>query len=374
MSILKPETRDGLQLPAVDARKRWDCVALGEVMLRFDPGEGRVRSARRFEVWEGGGEYNVARGLRSTFGHRTAALTALPRNELGALAESLMQSGGVDTSQVLWRDYDGIGRNTRMGLNFTERGFGPRAALGVSDRANSAAAQISPSDFDWDALFGATGTRWLHTGGIFAALSTHSAEAAVTAVRAARRHGVGVSYDLNYRASLWNSHPDPDAARRTNCAIAAECDLLIGDEYSFAACLGMDVADLGRRSTPMDLAPADAAAQRALAQFPLLQAVAFTLRDATNAARNGWGGVMRTRAGLYESARREVELLDRVGGGDGFVAGLLHALLSGNGAQAAVDLGAAHGALAMTTPGDNAMTTLEEVEAVARGDAAAARR
>ncbi|OWQ56718.1 sugar kinase [Stenotrophomonas maltophilia] len=359
---------------APDSGQRWEALALGEVMLRFDPGEGRIRSARQFTVWEGGGEYNVARGLCSTFGHRTGVLTALPRNELGLLAQQLIQAGGVDASQIVWRDYDGIGRNTRMGLNFTERGFGVRAPLGISDRAYSAASQLAPEAFDWDALFGQHGVRWLHTGGIFAALSEHSAQTAIAAVRAARRHGVAVSYDLNYRASLWNSHPDPDAARHANCAIAAECDLLIGDEYSFAACLGMDLSDLGRRHTPMDVGPAEAAALRALARFPTLQAVAFTLRDAATAARHGWAGALRTRAQLYVSDAREVDLLDRVGGGDAFVAGVVHALLSGKGEQAAVDLGAAHGALAMSTPGDCAVTRLAEVEAVARGDGAAARR
>ncbi|WDS37738.1 sugar kinase [Pseudoxanthomonas sp.] len=355
-------------------QQRWDCVALGEVMLRFDPGEDRIRSARSFRVWEGGGEYNVARGLRSTFGHRTAALTALPRSELGVLAESMIAASGTDTAQILWRDYDGIGRNTRMGLNFTERGFGLRAALGVSDRAYSAASQITPEDFDWEALFGAQGTRWLHTGGIFAALSESTARTAVAAVRAARAHGVGMSYDLNYRASLWNSHPDPDAAQRINCAVAAECDLLVGDEYSFAACLGMEVADLGKRSTPMDLVPAQAAARRALQQFPRLKAVAFTLRDASNASRNGWAGVLCTRDKTYLSAQYAVDILDRVGGGDAFVSGLLHGVLSGTDLQQAVELGAAHGVLAMTTPGDNAMASLAEVESVMRGEAAAARR
>lgn len=359
---------------AASTGQRWDALALGEVMLRFDPGEGRVRNARQFSVWEGGGEYNVARGLCSTFGHRSAVLTALPRNELGELARQLIQAGGVDASQILWRDYDGIGRNTRMGLNFTERGFGVRAPLGVSDRAGSAAAQLQPHEIDWETMFGRDGARWLHTGGIFAALSEHSAQTAITAVRAARRHGVAVSYDLNYRASLWESHPDPDAARHANCAIAAECDLLVGDEYSFAACLGMDLDDLGKRTTPMDVGPADAAALRALTRFPNLQAVAFTLRDAATAARHGWAGALRTRERLFLSRTREVDLLDRVGGGDAFVAGVVHALLSGKGEKAAVDLGAAHGALAMSTPGDTACASLQEVEAVARGDGAAARR
>jgi sugar/nucleoside kinase (ribokinase family) len=208
-------------------------------MLRLDPGEGRIRTTRSFQVWEGGGEYNVARGLRKTFGMRTSVVTALPRNEMGALAEDLILQGGVDTAHILWREADGVGRNTRMGLNFTERGFGVRGALGASDRANSAASQMQPDEVDWDALFGGEGVRWLHTGGIFAALSESTAATTLAAIRAAKRHGVVVSYDLNYRASLWSSHPDPDAARRVNREIAGLVDVLVGDEYAFESCLGI---------------------------------------------------------------------------------------------------------------------------------------
>ncbi|MBS0591099.1 MAG: sugar kinase [Proteobacteria bacterium] len=344
-------------------------------MLRFDPGEGRIRSARTLRVCEGGGEYNVVRGLRKTFGHRCAVLTALPRNELGLLAEELILQGGIDASQILWRDYDGIGRNTRMGLNFTERGFGVRAAVGVSDRANSAASQIRADEFDWAMLFGPRGARWLHTGGIFAALSQSSAQAALAAVQAARRAGVVVSHDLNYRASLWQSHPDPDAARRVNRAIAAACDVLIGDEYTFSACLGLGDVTGVQRTHGLDSTPADAAAALALREFPHLKAVAFTLREATTASRNGWGGVLHTRSARYASAMRgDLEILDRVGGGDAFVAGLIHGILDGADAQRTVELAAAHGALAMTTPGDNAMVSAAEVEAVANGADAAARR
>ena len=351
---------------------RWDCVALGEVMLRLDPGEGRIRAARNFRVWEGGGEYNVARGLRKTFGLRTAVVTALPRNEMGALAEDLILQGGVDTSHILWREADGVGRNTRMGLNFTERGFGPRAALGASDRANSAASQMRPDEVDWNALFGGEGVRWLHTGGIFAALSESTAETALAAIRAAKRHGVVVSYDLNYRASLWSSHPDPDAARRVNREIAEMVDVLVGDEYAWASCLGIETP--GRRADPCDSDPFDRLVQRVAGDFPNVKVFAATLRDPISASVNRWGAVLWTEGRRYETPVREIAVLDRVGGGDGFVAGLTWALLCGLGPQAAVDHGAAHGALAMTTPGDNASASLAEVRAAVEGRGAAAIR
>lgn len=358
--------------PARDCR--WDCLALGEVMLRFDPGEGRVRNSRSFQVWEGGGEYNVARGLASTFGLRTGVLTALPRNDLGELAAGLIRQGGVDASHIIWRDADGIGRNTRMGLNFTERGFGARPPMGLSDRANSAASRMRPDEIDWDALFDAEGVRWLHTGGIFAALSASTAETALAAVRAAKRHGVVVSYDLNYRASLWEAHPDPAAARRVNGEILGHVDVVIGDERAFASCLGLKLDGPGR-ADPMDSAPFDRLAARVAADYPNVRVLAATLRGAATASRNDWAGVLWAYGERYASARRDdLEILDRVGGGDGFVSGLASAFLNGLGPQAAVDYGAAHGALAMTTPGDNAVTDLAEVRALVEGRDGTARR
>lgn len=356
--------------PAADCR--WDAVALGEVMLRLDPGEGRIRTARSFQVWEGGGEYNVARGLRKTFGLKTSVVTALPRTETGALVEDLILQGGVDTSHILWREADGVGRNTRVGLNFTERGFGVRGALGCSDRANSSASQIRPDEVDWDALFGSEGVRWLHTGGIFAALSEATAETTLAAIRAAKRHGVVVSYDLNYRASLWSSHPDPDAARRVNREIAGLVDVLVGDEYAYASCLGIETAD--RRADPADSRPFDALVARLATELPNVQVFAATLRDPVSASVNRWGGVLWLGGERYATPISEVAVLDRVGGGDGFVSGLAWAFMSGLGPQAAVDFGTAHGAIAMTTPGDNAMTSLAEVQGLVEGKGAAAVR
>jgi 2-dehydro-3-deoxygluconokinase len=348
---------------------RWDMVSLGEVMLRFDPGERRVRNARSFDVWEGGGEYNVVRALAKSFGMRGAVVTALPDNDLGRLAEDLIAQGGVDRSHILWRKADGMGRNTRLGLNFTERGFGVRPARGLSDRANSAASQMRPGEVDWDRLFGDEGVRWLHTGGIFAALSTSTAEVAIEAVEAARRHGTVVSYDLNYRASLWDSHPDPDAARRVNRTIAGAVDVMIGDGYGFKTCLGIDVKAPKSENDAGLGAPAFAAAAEAFSVlYPQAAVVAATLRRPSTASRNDWSAAAWSGGELHTApVWTDLEILDRVGGGDSFVSGLAWALMEGLPVSEAVAWGAAHGALAMTTPGDASMVSRQEIAALLAG-------
>ncbi|HVY34025.1 MAG TPA: sugar kinase [Caulobacteraceae bacterium] len=347
-----------LTLPDADAC-RWDCVALGEVMLRFDPGPGRIRTARRFDVYEGGGEYNAARALSKGFGQRTAILTAFPRNELGRLCEDLILQGGVDVSQRIWRDPQASG--ARMGLNFVERGFGVRPALGCSDRAHSAAAQITAADFDWEAIFGAGGTRWFHTGGIFSALSQTTFEATEAAMTAARRHGAVVSYDLNYRASLWSGRGGYAAATDLNRRLLPLVDVLIGGFDDFTG--------LAREANPTAQG-LDAAGALARA-FPNLKVVAATVRHAHSANLNSWGASLWAADVVYHAKTRDnLEIYDRVGGGDGFAAGMIYAFLAGLGPQAAVDYGAAHGALVMTTPGDSSMADLTEVRALVRDDGA----
>jgi 2-dehydro-3-deoxygluconokinase len=339
---------------------RWDCVALGEVMLRFDPGFGRVRNARSFQVWEGGGEYNVARALRKCFGQRAAVVTALPQNDLGWLVEDLIWQGGVDTSHVIWREFDGIGRNTRVGLNFTEKGFGVRAALGCSDRGNSAASQIRPGEVNWERLFGEEGVRWFHTGGIFAALAPNTAEVVIEAVEAARQHGTIVSYDPNYRASLWQSQGGKAAAQMVNRAIAPHIDVMFGN--------GFDLAEPNEQGAALDPGNFRKAIAATVAQFPNLKVAATTLRNTRTANVNDWGAIVYAGGAFYEAQLREnLEIYDRVGGGDGFASGLVYAFLQGKGPQAAVDYGAAHGALAMTTPGDTSMVNAREVEAIMSG-------
>jgi 2-dehydro-3-deoxygluconokinase len=350
---------------------RWDLVALGEVMLRLDPGEERIAATRTFRAWEGGGEYNVARGLARCFGLRTAVVTAFADNPVGRLVEDLIRQGGVDQSHVRWTPYDGVGRSVRNGLNFTERGFGVRAALGCSDRGHTAAAQLRSGDVDWDVIFGAEGARWFHCGGIFAALSETTPQVAREAMEAAHRHGTVVSYDLNYRASLWKSIGGQARAREVNRELAPFVDVMLGNEEDFTAALGFEVEGLDPNLASLDPANFGRMIERAVAAYPNLAVVATTLRNAKTATRNDWGAVCWYDGTLYRAPlRSDLEILDRVGGGDSFASGLVYGFLAGRGPQAAVEYGAAHGALAMTTPGDTSMATLAEVEQVMRGGGA----
>ncbi len=350
---------------------RFDLISLGEVMLRLDPGEGRITTTRSFRVWEGGGEYNVARGLKRCFGLTTAVVTAFVDNPVGRLIEDLIYQGGVDPSFIRWVTDDGVGRTSRNGLNFTERGFGVRAALGCSDRGHTAASQMKPGDVDWDALFGRDGARWLHTGGIFAALSEPSAAVAKEAMAAAKRHGTIVSYDLNYRASLWKSIGGQKRAREVNRELAPFVDVMLGNEEDFTAALGFEVPGQDAELSALDPSQFGRMITEAVAAFPNFSVVATTLRNAKTATLNDWGAVCWYEGQLYEAKRREnLEILDRVGGGDSFASGLVYGFLADKGPQYAVECGAAHGALAMTTPGDTTMVTLPEVERVMKGGGA----
>jgi 2-dehydro-3-deoxygluconokinase len=350
---------------------RWDQVSLGEVMLRLDPGEGRVHTARVFQVWEGGGEYNVARGLKRCFGLDTAVVTALVDNAVGRLVQDLIYQGGVDQSHLRWAKDDGVGRTVRNGLNFTERGYGVRAALGCSDRGHTAVSQLKPGDIDWDLVFGKEGARWFHTGGIFAALSDTTPAVAREAMEAAHRHGTVISYDLNYRPSLWKSIGGQKRAQEVNRQLAPLVDVMLGNEEDFTAALGFEVEGIDENLSGLDPQNFRKMIERAVKAFPNFSVVATTLRNARTATVNDWGAVCYHDGKLYQAAGREgLEILDRVGGGDSFASGLIYGFLSGKGPQWAVECGAAHGALAMTTPGDTTMATLDEVLRVMKGGGA----
>ena len=340
----------------------YDEISLGEVMLRLDPGEGRIKTARSLHVWEGGGEYNVAKALSSCFGLRTALLSAFADNEVGRLLEGLIRQGGVDASLLKWVEYDGVGRSVRNGLNFSERGFGVRGAAGVSDRWNTAASQIVPEDFDWDYIFGKSGARWFHTGGIFAAIGKNTAEVVITAMKAARRHGVIVSYDLNYRPSLWKNSGGLEKAQELNGEIAKHVDVMIGVPDNAAQLSGPFALD----SRGVEMVREKIA--RAAADHPHIKVIATTLRDVKSANLNDWGAICWAGGNFFEAPRmRNLEIMDRIGGGDGYASGLIYGLLSSGDPQEAVNLGCAHGALAMTTPGDTSMASLAEVKKLAAG-------
>jgi 2-dehydro-3-deoxygluconokinase len=359
-----------LNLKAPESCK-YDELSLGEIMLRLDPGEGRIRATREFRVWEGGGEYNVARGLRRCFGLRTAVATALADNDVGRLLEDFILQGGVSTEFLKWLPFDGVGRTVRNGLNFTERGFGVRGAVGVSDRGLSAASQLKPGDFDWDHIFGGLGVRWLHTGGIFAALSDTTPQLVVECVKKAKAHGTVVSYDLNYRPSLWKSIGGLKRAQEVNREIAKYVDVMIGNEEDFTACLGLPVEGADENLLHIDVTAFKRMIETAVKTYPNFKATATTLRAAKTATINDWGAIAWVNGGFYESRKYpDLEILDRVGGGDSFASGFIFGMMTSGDAQQAVDYGAAHGALAMTTPGDTSMATKSEVEKLMKGGGA----
>jgi len=353
------------------AECKYDIISLGEIMIRLDPGEERIHTTRHFRAWEGGGEYNVARGLKRCFGKRAAVVTAIVDNPIGRLLEDLIYQGGVNMEYVKWVPYDGIGRKVRVGLNFTERGFGVRAAVGCSDRANSAASQLKKGDIDWENIFGRDGSCWFHTGGIFAALSETTPDVIIEAVKTAKEHGTIVSYDLNYRKSLWQDIGGQKKARQVNRAIAPYVDVMLGNEEDFTAALGFEIKGMDKGYSKLDPANFKKMIAEVVKEFPNLKVVATTLRNAKTASVNDWGAIMYTRGEFYEATLRpNLEIYDRVGGGDSFASGLIYGLMERKTPAEAVNYGAAHGELAMTTPGDTTTASIREVEKVMGGNGA----
>lgn len=353
----------------------FDAVSLGEVMLRLDPGEGRIRTARQFRAWEGGGEYNVIRGLRKCFGLKTAVLTALADNEVGKLVEDFIMQGGVDTSLIAWKKTDGIGRLCRNGLNFTERGFGIRGAKGCSDRANTAISQARPEDFDFDYIFGELGVRWLHTGGIYAALSEQASKTVIEAIKTAKKYGTVVSYDLNYRPSMWSAIGGQKKAQEVNRQIASYVDVMIGNEEDFTACLGFQIEGQDASLKELNVDGYKKMIETAVRTYSNFKAVATTLRTVKTATVNDWSALCWADGQIHKARDyKGLEIMDRVGGGDSFASGLIYGLMTTADAELAVNYGAAHGALAMTTPGDTTMASRDEVEAIMGGAGARVQR
>jgi 2-dehydro-3-deoxygluconokinase len=362
MSVVSPR-------PAEECR--WDLVSLGEVMLRLDPGDERIATTRTFRAWEGGGEYNVARGLKRCFGLRTAIVTALADNPVGRLIEDLVFQGGVDRAQLVWMPYDGVGRAVRNGLNFTERGYGVRGAVGCSDRGHTAVSQLRPGEVDWERIFGDDGARWFHCGGVFAALSETAAPVAKEAMQAAHRHGAIVSYDLNYRPSLWKDAGGTARAAEVNGALIEHVDVLLGNEEDFSAGLGYELEGVDENLLELDPASYERLLEQVLDRNPQLSVVASTLRQVRSASVNDWSAVCHTRSGFHAGPWMDgLQIFDRVGGGDSFASGFFYGLLTGTDVDTALALGVAHGALAMTTPGDTSMATLAEVKRIVTGGSA----
>lgn len=363
----------------IELRKKEDCtydmIALGEVMLRLDPGDTRIRTTRSFRAWEGGGEYNVARGLRRCFGFKTAVVTAFADNDVGRLIEDFILQGGVDTSFIKWVPYDGIGRTVRNGLNFTERGYGIRGASGVSDRGNTAISQLKPGDIDWDYIFGSLGVRWLHTGGIFAALSQSTAEVVIEAVKAAKKYGTIVSYDLNYRPSLWKTIGGKEKAQEVNKAIAPYVDVMIGNEEDFTACLGFEIEGNDENLKELNIDGYKKMLGEVTKVYPNFKVIATTLRTVRSASINDWSAMVYSNGEVFKGMELpSLEIYDRVGGGDSFASGLIYGLMTYDDAKIAVNYGIAHGALAMTTPGDTSTAVLKEVENIVKGGSARVNR
>ncbi|MFW5860038.1 MAG: PfkB family carbohydrate kinase [Planctomycetota bacterium] len=348
----------------------FDEVSLGEVMIRLDPGDMRIHTARQFTVWEGGGEYNVARGLRRCFGKRTALASSFVDNQIGRLLEDFILQGGVDMRYVKWRESDGLGRACRNGLNFTEAGYGVRGAVGCVDRGHTAASQLKPGDIDWEQVFGRDGARWFHCGGIFAALSDTTPEITLEAMRAAKKHGTIVSYDLNYRPSLWKAYGGHARAQEVNKEIARYVDVMIGNEEDFTACLGFEVEGVDENLSKLDPTAFKQMIGRVVETYPNFKAVATTLRGVQTASINDWSAVLWHENDFYQAAQRELWIHDRVGGGDSFASGLIYGFLEGMEPQQVIEYGAAHGALAMTTPGDTSMATAKEVAKLVGGGSA----
>mgnify|MGYP002855798107 CR=1 FL=1 len=354
---------------------RYDAVSLGEIMLRLDPGEGRIKTARSFKAWEGGGEYNVIRGLRRCFGLRTAAITSFADNEVGKLMEDFILQGGVDTSLIYWMPTDGIGRTCRNGINFTERGFGIRGALGCSDRANTAISKATARDLDFEHIFGELGVRWLHTGGIYAALSENTSETVIEAIKTAKKYGTIVSYDLNYRPSMWSAIGGQQKAQEVNKEIAKYVDVMIGNEEDFTACLGFEIEGNDKDLKELNIDGYKKMINKAAETYPNFKVVATTLRTVKTATVNDWSALCWADGEIYKAKDyKGLEIMDRVGGGDSFASGLVYGLMETGDPEKAVNYGAAHGALAMTTPGDTTMASKSEVEAIMGGAGARVKR
>jgi len=350
---------------------RFDLVSLGEVMVRLSPpGHGRIEFSPTLEVWAGGGEYNVAYAL-SRLGLRTGFASRLVDNPVGRILLNHGRSVGVDMSHVAMAKYDGVGRVDRVGLNFTEVGTGVRGSVTMYDRGHSAASNLKPGMIDFNKLFKQEGARWLHTGGIFTALSEGTAAVCKEALTAARQNGTIISYDLNFRSKLWNSQK----ARQVTKELVPLIDCLIGNEEDFQKVLGFEVPGVDENLSALDTSAYKKMVENVVKAYPNVKVVGTTLREVKSGLVNNWSAILYVDGKFYESRRFDnLEIEDRVGGGDGFSSGFAYGFLMGKTPQECVDLGAAHGALLQTTRGDSSQIDLEELTHVFKGGSARIKR
>ncbi len=349
----------------------FDLLALGECMIRLSPpGHQRIDLTPVFEAYAGGGEYNVAYAL-ARYGMRTGWVSRLVDNPLGHFIRNHAKGSGMDISEVVWVPYDGSGRTDRIGLNFTEVGIGVRASVTLYDRGHTAIAHMKPGDVDWQSVFSRRRVRWFHTGGIFTALSDSCADVAFQSMKAAHDHGAIVSYDLNFRSKLWTSKKAIEVTRK----LVPFIDVLIGNEEDFQKVLGFEVEGADESLKQLSVEGYQKMVKKVVKTYPNIHAVGTTLREVVSGLVNNWSAIMFYGGSFHQSRKyMDLEIEDRVGGGDGFCSGVIYGLLHGMTPQECVELGAAHGALLQTTRGDTSMVTMEETMHVMKGGSARIKR
>ena len=348
-----------------------DQLSLGAVVHRLDPGVIPFRRCRQLEVHVSGGEYNVAANLASCFGLQSGIATAMVDNGIGELVQARIREMGVRPFYKQF-EHDGV-RGPNIAAVYSDRGQGVRPPVVFYNRANEAGALLKPGDFDWQAIF-ANGVRWFHSGGIFAALGGQTAELIVEGMQAASASGAVTSFDLNYRGKLWKTLEGGEAkGREMMRTIAANVDVLIGNEEDLQKGLGIEGQDV-EQSSKLDPQSFFAMMERVQDEFPNVKAVATTLREVKSTNRHSWGALLWLDGEQLVSPTMELDVIDRIGGGDGFCSGLVYGLLAGREPAEALRLGWAHGALLTTFPGDVSMATLAEVESLAKGGSARVQR
>ena len=349
----------------------FDLLSLGECMIRLSPpGHQRIELTPVFEAYAGGGEYNVSYAL-ARYGMRTGWVSRVVDNPLGHFIRNHAQASGMDLSEVLWIPYDGSGRADRIGFNFTEVGMGVRASVSMYDRGHTAISHLKPGDADWKRIFGKRRVRWFHTGGIFSALSESCAEVALESMKAAHDAGTIVSYDLNFRSKLWSSKKAIEVTKK----LVPYIDVLIGNEEDFQKVLGFEVEGTDEKLSELPVEGYKKMVEKVVKAYPNIHAVGTTLREVVSGLVNNWSAIMYYGGTFYESRKyKNLEIEDRVGGGDGFCSGFVYGLLHDMSPQECVELGAAHGALLQTTRGDTSMVTMEEIMHVMKGGGARIKR